>query len=229
MAIVAAAPNGLALDLDTPLTDALLDSLEGVTLPVAGVQEPIRGFARYLSLHSPEAVSDATAAEIARVTRRGYGLWLVQHVLNVGWVASAQLGADLGGAARENGLKVGYLEGGHVAIDVEGTASSGQAVLDFINAWAAEMVKSFPACDYKGYDSGLTPLQHYEGTPNVHLFWTAPGQTVAVRGAAIHQGQTVTIKGTQYDPDVIGSDALGGRLIWMVEPEAVAERFKDVA
>lgn len=239
VALAQAAPFCLGVDLDQPVTSRLLDIFDKTTLPLpatpfrgppVGARLPIRGIGRYVSLHIPEAVGDAFAAELALITTRGYGVWLVQHVLFEGWEASAQLGSDMGGAARENALEAGYLPGCHLSIDVEGTASKGEPVLEFIEAWAVEVTKSFPACEYVGYDSGLTPHDHYYGLGGVHLYWGAPGPwDVAERHFGIRQGLPLTIGGVECDPDGIGEDALGGRLTWMVDPAQVVRRFPDVS
>lgn len=237
VALAQPAPNCLGVDLDQPVTSRLLDIFDRTTLPLSatpfrgpplGARLPIRGIGRYVSLHTPEAAGDALASEIALLLTRGYAYWLIQHVLNPGWEASAQLGADLGGAARENALGLSY--GAHLGLDIEGTVSRGEAVLDFIEAWAAEVTRSFPALAYVGYDNGLTPHDLYYGLGNVHLYWGAPGPwDVAERHFAIRQGMPITIGGAECDPNGIGEDALGGRLTWMVDPAAVLRRFPDIS
>jgi len=225
--------RSLGVDLDRPVTSQWLDIADRTRLPLPGLSlEPmqaIRGIGRYVSLHEPEFAGDALAQEIRLIQSRGYGLWLVQHVLNPGWIASAQLGADLGGAARDNALSVGYLPTCHLGLDLEGTVSKGTPVLDFVEAWAGEVSRSFPVVLYVGYDSGLTANDLYYGLDQVHLYWGAPGPwDVAIRHFALRQGLTTTVGGFEVDPDRIEEDSLGGKLTWMIDPGAQSQRVRDL-
>jgi hypothetical protein len=226
--VVQSAPNGLAVDTNWEVTPATLKSLAAARPVVQGAPaQPVLGVAIYVSLHEPESVSDATVQKLADITQAGFGCWLVQHVLMPGWTASAQLGADLGGAACANAQKIGYLPGAHVFLDLEGCKSEGLPVIEFINAWAAQMTVVYPPGLYRGYSSGLTSAQAYGALPTVHGYWKAPGPwDVDVRGTFIEQlYPEVTIGGVTYDYDILGADKLGGRLQWIIDMAAVTARF----
>jgi len=218
------APDCFAVDTDAPsLTAALLQLVANSTLTIGGKSDRPRGIGLYVSLHSPEARSDVSPEKMQLVFDAGLGLWLFQHVLYDGWEATAQLGADLGGAARENAISVGYDRNAHVFMDVEGTKSVGQPVVDFIEAWAAEMAKGFPPGMYRGFASGVSAEQAYQ-VPNVHAYAKAWGPwDVAEVGCVLEQQRQVSICGTYFDPQIVKADLRGRRLSWMIDPSAGGE------
>lgn len=235
-AVVSVAPNCLLLDTDTKLTKALLDACANATLvwQAGGEAEPVRGFARYLTLHSPESLRDLTADELALILGHdgyqggGFGFFPVQHVLEPGWFASAQRGADLGGAAAENAQKIGILSSCSVAFDAEGVGNPGPQMVACLQAWAAEIAKVWSPVEYVGFDNGETPDQHYYSQPDVHLYWKAPGPwAVSKRSFAIYQGGQVVIGGAAFDKDKVGADNLGGRLRWMIDDRFIATAPTD--
>lgn len=211
--IVQAAPDCVGVDCNTKVTSAMLDALSSATV----LGETPKGIGRYVALHEPESLSDLTPDEIALVTGRGFGLWIVQHCLYPGWTASAALGAQLGKAALDNARKIGIPAGATIFFDAEGVANPGPAMVECLRAWAREIATVYGAGEYVGYDNGETPEQHYYSQPDVHLYWKAPGPwSVAVRGFAMEQELQVVIGGVPYDPDKIGADTKGGRLQWLV-------------
>jgi len=204
--VVQAAPDCQGVDTNFKLTPAGAQSLYA---------SGIRGVARYVSLHEPEPASDITAEELAGILGAGLGLWLVQHVLMPGWIASADLGRKLGAAARDNAAAVGYLPGAHLALDLEGCRTVGTDVTAYVEAWAGEVAPYLPLL-YVGYAAGLTPAELY-ALPSVHFYWSDFGpRSVDVCGFAIKQHAQTAVAGIPVDPDTIGADALGRRLMWMI-------------
>ena len=213
--IVQPAPTCLGVDVNTPVTEAMLAALAATEVNGRKVE----GIGRYVALHTPEALTDLSIVELLRITSNRMGVWIVQHCHYPNWTASAQLGADMGGAAVLNAQQIGVPPGSTLFFDAEGVANPGPAMVQCLQAWAMEVVKHFGPGEYCGYDNGETPEQHYSSQPNVHLYWKAPGPwSVATRGFAMAQGETITIGGQEYDPDDIGQDLLGGRLQWIVDP-----------
>jgi hypothetical protein len=211
------APDCFAVDTDSRITAALARAVAATELTVGGVVGKPRGIGRYVSLHEPESVSDLTPEEMQVVWDEGLALWVFQHVLYPGWTASAQLGADLGGKARENARAIGYAPGCHVFVDVEGTSSVGEPVAEFVNAWAAEMAEGFPPGFYRGFQSGLSADQAYEMIPNVHVYAKAWGPWDVECGCALEQQRQMAIGGAYFDPQIVKADKRGRRISWMVD------------
>ena len=218
MYTVTQAPDCLAVDTNAKLNAAQCKTLatSGLTLPGENLVRPIKGVCRYVSLHTPEPVSDIDSEELSDILNAGLGLWLVQHCLNPGWVATEALGMKLGAAAYDNAKAAGYAAGAHLALDLEGCATIGHAVVDFVEAWCAQLAGEYLPLLYVGYACGLSPDQLYEALPSVHLYWSDFGpRTVSVRGFAIKQHAQTAVHGIPVDPDVLSADNLGDRLMWM--------------
>lgn len=203
--VVAPAPDGMACDTNTRQSPGQLEALKA---------QGYGGIARYVSLHMPSSSADITAAEVENIMQAGMGLWLVQHVLYPGWHASADLGTELGQAAQAHARQVGYLPGAHLALDLEGCASAGQPVIDYVNAWADAVRSVYPVLLYVGYAAGLTPDELFHALPDVHAYWSDFGRrSVSVRGFCVRQHPQVGA----VDPDTLQADQLGGRLQWMIQ------------
>ena len=250
----AEAPDCLACDTSYGVgllpSQARILHATSLAIPAGSAPRPIRGVAQYVRRRrGVQSAGDITIGRLPMILSAGLGLWLVQHVAMPGWVASAQLGADLGGAAAEHAIEVGYLRTCHLGVDQEGCASVGRPVADFLEAWAAEVIKvrapaptpafgevTIPEAQveeigyrplvYDGFAAGLTPDQLYAWLPRVHLYWSDYGpRQVSHRGFAVKQHAQQTLPGLPFavDVDEVGSDQLGGRLRWMVDLDAYGE------
>jgi Rv2525c-like, glycoside hydrolase-like domain len=218
------APDCLVVDTSQPVGAELAQRLYTTTL--LGLR--IQGVGQYVGLHT-NGPWDITQERLAAILETGLAVWLIQHCFegkspaNPGWTASAALGAELGVNARRNANLVGYAEGAHLVLDLEGCASSGAPVVDFVNAWADQVKDVFSPLVYVGYDCGLSAEQLYEALPDVHAYGSDAGpREVATRGFVWKQHPETTLHlGTvgdlRVDPGTLRADALGGRLRWMVK------------
>lgn len=204
-------PDGsLILDTDQKLTIAQIKAIAKTTYQG---RKPF-GIFRYLSLYQINTKADLDPEEASAITGEGLALGAVQHALDPGWTASAQLGQTLGTVALRHAQLVGLPETMHISQDDEGAGNSGTPVRDCYIAWNAVLAGGiFAPLQYVGYKPGLTPEELYD-IPNVHGYWGAPGAVVATRGFFLRQGLTITLPGLgQFDPNDAHADALGGRLI----------------
>jgi len=212
----AAAPSCLVIDVDRPLSDHDLDQL----LLAEYDGEKIGGIGRYVGLERNGA-GDASAAEIIRITSRGFGLWLSQHVLapdaqGNGWIATPALGQRFGRSARINALDIGYPEAAHLECDLEGVrlGTPADAVSGYAVSWATESAE-FPALLYVGYDAILSPDELW-ALPNVHAYacdWG--GRRVTNRGFVMRQTEPdVVIAGIRCDVGRCAPDLKGNSLVW---------------
>lgn len=218
---VVSAPECLACDTSAGVTSAQARALAATTWK----GERVRGLAQYVPIDAKRpGPGDITAGRLQGILAAGLGLWLVQHVKFPTWIASAQLGADMGGAAAQYAKSVGYLPGCNLGVDQEGCRSVGRPVADFLEAWAKEVAAegfTYPATVYEGFAAGLTAEQLYEWLPDVHSYWSdyGPGRAVAVRGFEVVQHAQQMLPGLPFyvDLDTIKADLLGGRLQWMID------------
>lgn len=218
--IVREAPDGMSIDTSTPITPELAAKIASTTL----MGQPVRGVCQYVGLEDNGAW-DINVDRVAGIMAAGLGLWLVQHCLMPGWTATAMLGRQLGNNARRNAMLAGYLSGAHLALDLEGCASVGQPVIDYVNAWCEAVRDDFAPLLYVGYSTGLNAQQLYEAFPAIHCYWSDFGpRQVSTRGFAVKQHTEVSFAGIRVDPDTTQADLLGGRLLWMIDDKAPSER-----
>ena len=204
--VVAEAPDGISLDTSAAISPELAARIAQTTL----LGQMVAGVCQYVGLEN-NGPQDLTPARVDGIMAARLGLWAVQHCLRPGWVADGPLGRRLGAAARRNAMLAGYLEGAHLALDLEGCASVGQPVIDYVNAWVEEVIDSFPVVLYVGYSTGLTAQQLYESFPRIHLYWSDAGpRQVSTRGFAVRQHLQTTCCGIPVDPDTTSADLLGG-------------------
>jgi len=219
------APDGLSIDTSSPITPELAQKIASTSL----LGQRITGCAQYVGLEENGAW-DINRDRLVGILGAGLGLWLVQHALAPGWHATGQLGAQLGNAARRNALLVGYASGAHLALDLEGCASVGQPVIDYVSAWCEAVRDDFEPLLYVGYSTGLTAQQLYEAFPAIHCYWSDAGpRQVSTRGFAMKQHSEMHCCGIQVDPDTMGQDLLGGRLRWMIDDSAPSNAPTDPA
>jgi hypothetical protein len=212
-AVLREAPDGMALDASIPITPALAQKMAAT--PLLG--QKLLGVSQYVGLEQNSS-SDISAANLQGIMAANLGLWLTQHCLYPGWVADGALGHKLGASARQNAASVGYLNGCHLALDLEGCKSVGQDVIDYVNAWVNEVRDDYQPLLYVGYSCGLTAQQLYEAFAGIHCYWSDFGpRQVSTRGFAIKQHAQVMFCGQPVDPDELQEDHLGGRLRWMID------------
>ena len=101
----------------------------------------------------------------------------------------------------------------------------GQPVIDYVNAWCEAVRDDFEPLLYVGYATGLSAQQLYEAFPAIHCYWSDFGpRQVSTRGFAVKQHSQMQCCGILVDPDEMGQDLLGGRLKWMIDDKAPADR-----
>lgn len=210
--IVQDAPDCLAVDTSWPVSPWLAKQIAAEN--IGG--QPIAGVGQYVGLHRNGA-GDITPERLQGILEAGLGCWLIQHCLNPGWVASEALGRELGAAARANAMAVGYLEGAHLELDLEGCSSSQQPVVDFVGAWCDQVKDAFQPLLYVGYSAGLNSWELYECLHDVHAYCSDAGpRSVDSRGFVMKQRPQCKLCGIPVDPNDVHADELGGRLRWMV-------------
>lgn len=222
MAMAATAHACYGVDTDARLTVQSAKQLRAAIYK----SNPIEFVVRYLSI-GVEGGEDITAAELALILDANLALLLVQHVREPNWVPSAARGTADGTNAAKNALAVGYAEGCHIIVDLEGVlpGTPAAAVIEYINTWASAIVAAgYLAMVYVGYNTMLTPEQLYESLPDVHAYWSDFGaRQVAVRSFCMKQlTNTTTLPGVPFpiDPDQIMADSQGGFPVWMVKEAA---------
>ncbi len=218
--VVQEAPDCLVIDTSAAIGPELAQRLAETKLLGLRVQ----GAGQYVGLRENGA-NDITRERLAGILDAGLGCWLIQHCFNPGWEASASLGAELGANAKRNAVLAGYAEGASLVLDLEGCASVGSAVIDFVNAWVDAVTDTFSPLLYVGFSAGLDAEQLYEALPGVHAYGSDIGpRVVAKRGfvwkqhpeTTLHLGTTGDLR---VDPGKVTADALGGRLRWMVRTD----------
>ena len=223
--VVKEAPDGLCVDTASPITPELAQKIASTTL----MGQRIRGVAQYVGIHD-NGPNDINHDRLVGILGAGLGLWLVQHPYFPGWEASAELGMQMGAAARRNACLAGYASGACLALDLEGCKSSGQAVIDYVNAWVEQVRDEFEPLLYVGFECGLTPQQLYESLPGVHKYWSDFGsRQVSTRGFCVVQHRQTSCCGVLVDPDTTQSDLLGARLLWMIDDAIPAPSDRETA
>lgn len=214
--VVREAPDGLSIDTAAPIDPELAQKFRSTTL----MGRQVLGVAQYVGLEDNGAW-DINNDRLVGILGAGLGLWLVQHCLKPGWEASGALGRQLGNNARRNACLAGYASGAHLALDLEGCASVGQPVIDYVNAWCEAVRDDFAPLLYVGYATGLSAQQLYEAFPAIHCYWSDFGpRQVSTRGFAVRQHTQVSFCGVMVDPDTHEADLLGGRLLWMIDDKS---------
>lgn len=155
-------------------------------------------------------------ADAAAATAAGLGFALFQGYWAPAFQDPAQATTRAAYAVAQADA-IGYPHGAAIFLDWESAAVSATAGIDWINAWAAEVVRAgFAAGLYVGVPQPLNATELYQALPNVHLYWRSlSGSTVGVatRGYAVVQSSRTPLAGVSVDADVSASDHLGGHLI----------------
>jgi hypothetical protein len=180
------------------------------------------GIIRYVPLPGVDPSADIDASELKGILDAGLALLLVQHVRYAGWNPAKCSGHGDALRAIEFAEAAGYLQGGHVFLDLEGISGSAADTKTFAEDWASTIVQAgYGAGCYVGYDVTLNAVQLYN-LHNIHSYWGAPGPwQVATRGFALRQKTPkVTIANLEFDPDSLQADNLGDTPFWMISQSA---------
>jgi Domain of unknown function (DUF1906) len=191
-------------------TSAKITASSAAALYSAGV----RTVGRYVFFGSPRA-GDIDAAELELLTAAGLTVFLIQHVRNPGWVASAAEGLADGKTAVANAQKASYASAGallSLALDMEGVRNPGSDAFAHADSWCREVRKAgYWPLVYVGYDSGLDgdALDGLGGEP---AFWCdyAPlsARPKPAMGYALHQQMQTSINGMPVDVDAVLQDSM---------------------
>ncbi|MCA9685183.1 MAG: DUF1906 domain-containing protein [Myxococcales bacterium] len=134
-------------------------------------------------------------------------------------VPSAEQGTTVGAAAAANARALGAPSSVTLWCDVEWSSGAAptepQPVLDYINAWAAQVVAGgYRAGLYVGPNVPVDGKSLYYDLPKITGYWKAASKTswVAERGFQIIQGLSfTTAEGLNIDPDMAAYDGRGDR------------------
>lgn len=171
------------------------------------------------------ASHDLSAEEAENILAAGLALMPVQHVLNPGWQATGDLGAEYGANAATFAQQIGFPPGVNVWCDLEcvDTSCSAQDVTDYCNQWhAAVAAAGYVPGLYVGYQPGLTGQQLYSKLPFQH-YWAAYNvdgvSKPSPRGwqmiQSVGSGTIAGITTEAYDADKTQTDGKGGTVLWL--------------
>lgn len=194
-------------------TDTKLDTATCAALAAAGMKFALR----YLSLEAP-SLTDLTAAETETILDSGLALMPVQHVRSPGWTPSATTGETDGTRAASNATSAGLPPGLCLWCDLEGVKGTAADAIAHANAWTAAVRNAgYEPGLYVGAGVPLTATQLFRGL-TVTRYWRSFSAVpnVARRGYQMLQlYPETTIAGIRVDLDVIQSDYLGDRPLWV--------------
>lgn len=208
-----ALPGALVADVDVPLTDRMLDDLESVTYK----GRRVAALSRYIGVEE-NGPGDISKGELERICSRPFGCWLCQHCLNPGWTPSADLGLRLGEAAKRNASAVGYADGAHLEMDLEGVkeGTPSAAVIEQCETWANSVKDYFRPLLYVGFDHVLSGEELWL-LPGFHAYSSDWGRHEVVnRGFVTRQflPDFALVRGAVFDLGDANPDELGGVLTW---------------
>ena len=176
--------------------------------------------ARYLNRQKgvpSEPGGALSVPEAEMLLAAGLGLTLVQYGDNE-LVPSGNSGTSAGEAAAANAAMLGFPQGGTVWCDIEfkpeAKPSSSQTTIEYINAWAAALVRGgYEPGLYVGTNIPLSSEELYESLPQIASYWKAASITpwVANRGFQMIQGLSFSTADIHIDPDIACYDNMHDR------------------
>jgi hypothetical protein len=196
-------------------TIAKLDGATATGLVSAGLAFGIR----YVGLGNPGR-SDLDATELNALTDAGLGIMAVQYARTTGW--SNATGRADGQAAARNALAAGVLAEATLWCDLEGRLPSAEVAIAYAAAWyeAATNAGIQDPGLYVGAGVPLTSEQLFHDLL-FRRYWRSLSQVpnVDVRGYQMLQlfPEDVTVAGVRIDLDVVQSDYLQNRPVWVVQ------------
>jgi hypothetical protein len=195
-------------------TIAKLDGATATRLVSAGLAFGIR----YVGLGDPGR-SDLDVTELNALTDAGLGIMAVQYARTKGW--SNATGRADGQAAARNALAAGVLAEATLWCDLEGRLPSAELAIAYAADWYAAVTNAGiqdPGL-YIGAGVPLTSEQLFHDLP-FRRYWRSFSQVpnVDVRGYQMLQlfPDDVTVAGVRIDLDVVQSDYLQNRPVWVV-------------
>jgi hypothetical protein len=226
--VATASTGSIGFDTDTVLSSdtASMFSADGFVFCI-----------RYLSLSTPQDDGDLSHLEATAILGAALALMPVQHVLEPGWMPTADLGDLQGAAAAANALDVGFPAGVNVWLDLEGVGidASSDDVIAYCNAWFDQVTAAgFVAGLYVGADCGLTSDQLFWDL-TCRSYWQSGSDVPDVDQRGYQMVQRITsepdiVNGIAIDRDLTLTDNLGGAPIWLGPPAQIvfdaAQRIK---
>jgi hypothetical protein len=192
-----------------------LDGATATRLASAGLAFGVR----YVGLGNP-GPDDLDAGELEAVTDAGLGVMAVQYARTKGW--SAATGRADGQAAARNALAAGVLAEATLWCDLEGRLPSAEVAIAYAVQWYEAAVNAGmpdPGL-YVGAGVPLTSEELFHQLP-FRRYWRSFSQVpnVDVRGYQLIQlfPGDVTVAGVRVDLDVVQSDFLRNRPVWVVQ------------
>ncbi len=153
--------GAVMLDMLSPLTDAVLDALDGFVLP--GTKTGVTLFGRYLENLTPE--------ELTRVLPRGYGIIPIGESRANGYIPSAVSGGADGLRETTRMRVLSLPEDITEVCDLEGMGGTAQDTIAYANAYGSCIQTSKRSCmTYVGDGVPLSPAQLY-ALSDTTLYW----------------------------------------------------------
>ena len=195
------------------------DTIAKLTGPTAqGLVSAGLSFAgRYVALGMP-GPGDLDASELEEITDAGLGVMAIQYARIRGWSAESGRAAARPPPATRSAWAYRPRDG---RCDLEGRISGAEAAISYLASWhaaATEAGLSEPGL-YVGAGVPLTSDQLFHDLP-FRRYWRSLSQVpnVDVRGYQLLQlfPDDVTVAGVRVDLDVVQSDYLQNRPVWVV-------------
>jgi hypothetical protein len=208
-------PYIIAQSTPCKIVDTASPVLDG--LPAQVKAENYLGLVRYVPLSGVDASKDISPSELQGVLAAGLALMLVQHVRYPGWNPGKCSGDGDATSAIQAAENAGYLQGGHIYLDLEGISGTAADTKAYAEDWSAAVVASgYCAGCYVGNDVPLNAVQLYD-LSNFHTYWSDAGpRQVATRGFALKQHEQIQIAAVGFDPDTLTADRLNDTPFWMI-------------
>jgi hypothetical protein len=196
-------PRSWCFDTASKLDAASAARLKSAPYP----GQPLSAVWRYVSLGAPSP-GDITVAERDAILGAGWLLGLVQHVQYPSWHADPASGLAHGAAAVAHAQLVGYPQGCHIGLDMEGLGNSGAPVMGYVVSWAdAVHAAGYRVLMYVGYDDGLPDpmVSSLASQGYVDAFWSdfGPRTLPAALSFCMKQHVQTTVAGIGVDPDEV--------------------------
>lgn len=184
-----------------------------------------RGFRyciRYVSRVAKQGPVDFSAGEALDLLDAGFALMPVQHVRDIGWAPSLELGASDGVHAAYHAFVIGFPPGVCIWCDLEGVLEGTPAlqVINYCNAWYdAVIAAGYVPGLYVGADAILDGEALRFRLKFAH-YWKSLSNVPEVvgRGYQMVQGEEQKVNDISIESDRTQADLLGDRVFWLAPP-----------